>query len=93
MIKDWQSYRETYELARSGGKVGHGMGWMLNACENDTCAACTCPGCRAWDAPDPRFDNHDYWSGGILIRDPAAGNIPLPGRKAGCTRPTRPIAV
>ena len=75
MIADWKGYREAEELVRSGGKVGHGMGWMLNACENDTCASCACPGCRAWDASDPAFENHDYWSGGVLITDPAEGNV------------------
>ena len=70
MIKDWQGYREKYELARRGGKVMGGLGWMLNACENDTCAACTCERCRAWDAPDPQFETHDYWNGSRFITKP-----------------------
>lgn len=40
---------------------------FVNACENDTGAACTCANCRAWDAPDPRFKNHDYWGDGKLV--------------------------
>jgi len=39
------------------------MPW-LNACENDTPGMCTCPECRAWDAPDPRFAASPYWSKG-----------------------------
>jgi len=70
MIEDWRGYRQN-ELVRRGGKVGSGMGWMLNACENDTAAGCTCPLCRAMDAKDPRFENHDYWSGGVLVTDPS----------------------
>ena len=26
---------------------------------------CTCPNCRAWDAPDPRFKTSRYWTGKI----------------------------
>lgn len=74
MIENWQGYRR-HELVRSGGRLGAGLGWMLNACENDTAPACVCEACRAWDGPDPRFDNHDYWSDGILITDPAQGNV------------------
>ena len=70
MISDWQGYRKTHELVPRGGKVMGGLGWMLNACENDTCAACTCDRCRAWDAPDPRFEKHDYWNGSRFITDP-----------------------
>jgi hypothetical protein len=70
MIRDWQGYRKKYELVRRGGKVMGGLGWMLNACENDTCASCTCEACRAWDAPDPRFKSHDYWNGSRYITEP-----------------------
>jgi len=70
MIKDWRGYRKRHELVPRGGKVMGGLGWMLNACENDTCAACTCKRCRAWDAPDPRFEKHDYWNGSRFIGDP-----------------------
>ncbi len=38
----------------------------INVHENDVAAYCTCPACRAADAPDPRFANHDYWSKGIV---------------------------
>lgn len=70
MVRDWQSYRTIHELVPRGGKVMGGLGWMLNACENDTCAACTCERCRAWDAPDPRFEKHDYWNGSRFITEP-----------------------
>jgi len=49
------------------GKYKH---WgSVPAGPNDTAGACTCKGCRAWDAPDPRFDNHDYWSDGKFDED------------------------
>ena len=70
MITDWQGYRTLHELVPRGGKVMGGLGWMLNACENDTCAACTCERCRAWDAPDPRFEKHNYWNGSRFITEP-----------------------
>ena len=38
----------------------------LNLCENDSPGMCTCERCRAWDAPDPRFETTPYWQG----RDP-----------------------
>lgn len=38
----------------------------INLCENDTPGMCTCPNCRAWDAPRPSFDAHDYWGKGII---------------------------
>ncbi len=69
MIRDWQGYRDLHELVPRGGKVMGGLGWMLNACENDTAAGCTCEACRAWDAPDPRFEAHDYWNGSRFITD------------------------
>jgi len=70
MVRDWQGYRDRHELVPRGGKVMGGLGWMLNACENDTCAGCTCDACRAWDAPDPRFEAHDYWNGSRFITEP-----------------------
>ena len=73
MIRDWQGYRDRHELVPRGGKVMGGLGWMLNACENDTCAGCTCDACRAWDAPDPRFEAHDYWNGSRFITEPGLG--------------------
>lgn len=73
MIADWQGYRDRHELVPRGGKVMGGLGWMLNACENDTCAGCTCDACRAWDAPDPRFEAHDYWNGSRFIAEPGPG--------------------
>ena len=35
----------------------------VNCCENDSPGMCTCPQCRAWDAPDPRFAENSYWNG------------------------------
>ena len=35
----------------------------LNLCENDSPGMCTCERCRAWDAPDPRFETTPYWQG------------------------------
>ena len=34
----------------------------VNCCENDTPGMCVCDNCRAWDAPDPRFAENDYWN-------------------------------
>jgi hypothetical protein len=30
--------------------------------ENDSPGMCVCDKCRAWDAPDPAFKSHPYWS-------------------------------
>ena len=35
----------------------------LNLCQNDSPIMCTCPRCRAWDWPDPRFATTPYWQG------------------------------
>ena len=37
----------------------------LNCCENDSPGFCVCDRCRAWDADDPRFKTHPYWTGQI----------------------------
>jgi hypothetical protein len=42
----------------------------LNACENDSAGLCTCPSCRAWDAPDPRFETSPYWGRGVIPDTP-----------------------
>lgn len=39
---------------------------FINLCENDTPGLCTCPSCRAWDAPDPRFKTSRYWAKGVI---------------------------
>ena len=50
--------------------AGRYKGWSsVPAGPNDTAGACTCERCRAWDAPDPRFDSHDYWSDGLFDED------------------------
>ncbi len=36
--------------------------WYVNCCENDSPGMCLCQNCRAWDEPDPRFAESDYWS-------------------------------
>lgn len=38
----------------------------INVYENDITGRCTCAECRAWDAPDPRFATHEYWSKGVI---------------------------
>lgn len=38
----------------------------INVFENDITGRCTCAGCRAWDAPDPRFATHEYWAKGVI---------------------------
>ncbi len=35
----------------------------LVCCENDSPGMCTCPRCRAWDAPSDLFAKSDYWNG------------------------------
>jgi hypothetical protein len=37
----------------------------LWCCDDDTAGLCTCPRCRSWDAPDPRFQSNPYWSGKV----------------------------
>jgi len=38
--------------------------WVC-CCDNDGLALCTCPRCRSWDGPDPRFEKSDYWNGNV----------------------------
>ena len=58
IVKDW--------ARRIKGKVNPGeTPPYLNCCENDSPGFCTCSGCRAWDADDPRFSVHPYWNGTI----------------------------
>ena len=40
----------------TGGEIYVGI------CENDSPGMCTCPRCRAWDAPSDLFAQSDYWS-------------------------------
>lgn len=56
IIDDWKEARKKHP------------GINVNACENDNPGVCTCPRCRAWDGPDPRFKT----AGDIL---PTFGNI------------------
>ena len=37
----------------------------VNCCDNDGAALCTCPRCRSWDGPDPRFEKSEYWNGSL----------------------------
>ncbi len=39
---------------------------VLSVCENDTPGLCTCPRCRAWDAPQPGFATNSYWGKGVI---------------------------
>ena len=52
------------EWWQKAGKPGWYEPWV-NCCENDSAGLCTCPNCRAWDPPDPRFKIHPYWKGGF----------------------------
>ncbi len=76
MVADWKA-------ARPADPTGRGY-LVVNACENDTAGSCTCDNCRAWDAPDPRFDNHDYWSDGKVVPNDnwQAGRTDSQGRPA-----------
>ncbi len=56
IIRDWKND----PLTRPGHRAYRPH---VVACENDTPGMCTCPNCRAWDAPDSRFAASDYWSG------------------------------
>lgn len=51
---------------------------VINLCENDSPALCTCPQCRAWDAPQASFATHPYWGKGVIPtlanRFPALGS-------------------
>ncbi|MBN1555125.1 MAG: DUF4838 domain-containing protein, partial [Phycisphaerae bacterium] len=68
LIQDVQSKRRYWDGV-------YGMD-CISVSENDTPGMCTCEKCRAWDAPDPRFEKHDYWkTNGVLITDPTKGNI------------------
>lgn len=45
---------------------------VLSVCENDIAGLCTCERCRSWDAPQPGFATHPYWSKGEI---PELGNL------------------
>ncbi len=51
----------------------------INCCENDSPGFCTCAGCRAWDAADPRFAVHPYWNG--TIKDVQSNNRSIMARE------------
>ena len=52
-------YGALFRKGKASGFLGIG--------ENDSPGMCTCPACRAWDAPeDGRFATHPYWSGKII---------------------------
>ena len=56
-------YRETF----ADEKTVPSRRNSLQVGENDSPGMCTCPACRAWDAPeDGRFATHPYWSGRII---------------------------
>ena len=56
IVQDW------LKSGKSRTKDGYYVA-CVNCCENDTPGLCTCPQCRAWDAPDPKFAEHGYWNG------------------------------
>jgi len=59
---DWKEWWETT------GKP-NGSEPIVCCCENDSAGLCRCANCRAWDAPDPRFDRHPYWNGKMTHED------------------------
>ncbi len=59
IISDWRRSPE-----RNPDHIPHRP--YVNACENDTPGMCTCERCRAWDAPHPEFETHDYWGKGVI---------------------------
>lgn len=42
---------------------------VVNAVGNDVAERCTCDVCRAWDAPDDRFQKHPYWTQGEIRKE------------------------
>ncbi len=69
IVKDWVS----------GGQSQRGNA-IIKIGENDSAGACTCEGCRTWDAPDPRFDRSRYWSGNVCGEELVRTNrFQLPG--------------
>ncbi len=52
-------YRDRFDPAAGRLEPGN----LLVLCDNDSPGLCTGEACRAWDAPDPRFDEHPYWLG------------------------------
>ncbi len=60
-IADWTNpdYKSWFKRKRPGMRY-------ICASENDTPGMCTCPNCRAWDEPDPRFKTSSYWGKGII---------------------------
>ena len=58
IVNDW--------LKRNGIRLEKGLDPLpINCCENDSPGFCVCPACRAWDADDPAFKTHPYWTGTI----------------------------
>jgi hypothetical protein len=57
-VADW------LEWWQKTGKPQWYVPWV-NCCENDSAGLCMCPNCRAWDPPDPRFEQCPYWKGGF----------------------------
>jgi len=45
---------------------GKGRPDVVRVGENDSPGMCTCDACRAWDAPDKRFQTSPYWDGGKI---------------------------
>lgn len=58
-VEEWRSWWEKESKAR------HPKLPWVNCCENDAAPLCTCPRCRSWDAPDPRFEKSPYWNGSM----------------------------
>jgi len=56
---------EWCEWWKKAAKERHPPYPWVNCCDNDGTALCTCPRCRSWDGPDPRFEKSDYWNGNV----------------------------
>ena len=59
LVEEW---REWWAKA---SKERHAPQPWVNCCDNDGTALCTCPRCRSWDGPDPRFAKSEYWNGSL----------------------------
>ena len=58
-VDEWRQWWKIASSAR------HPPYPWVNCCDNDGTALCTCPRCRSWDGPDPRFAKNAYWNGSL----------------------------
>lgn len=57
-IERWKNRADPFD-----GAIDEGF---INVYENDIDGRCVCASCRAWDAPDPRFETHEYYARGVI---------------------------